>query len=69
MKLTISFLFALFFLLSCDGSNDDGSNICIKKNCSDFSSQAAAQAAYNADPDCYGNLDGDNDGIACEHLN
>jgi len=34
--------------------------------CSSFSSQAAAQAAYRADPVGLANLDADRDGIACE---
>lgn len=43
------------------GTGDKGSSG--KTTCSDFSSQSAAQAAYNS-----GNpqLDGDKDGIACE---
>jgi LPXTG-motif cell wall-anchored protein len=36
------------------------------QNCSDFSSQAAAQAHLRADPSDPDGLDGDNDGIACE---
>lgn len=45
------------------GTGDKGSSS--KVTCSDFSSQSAAQAAYNS-----GNpqLDGDNDGVACESL-
>jgi Excalibur calcium-binding domain len=35
-------------------------------NCSAFPSQAAAQAAYRADPAGLANLDADRDGIACE---
>jgi hypothetical protein len=35
-------------------------------NCSAFPSQAAAQAAYRADPLGLANLDRDRDGIACE---
>lgn len=41
---------------------------CEDTNCSDYSSQQAAQAAYDADPECRNDLDHDNDGIACEHL-
>lgn len=37
-------------------------------NCSDFDTQAEAQACLNADPSDPFNLDGDNDGIACESL-
>jgi uncharacterized protein YqkB len=35
--------------------------------CSDFRSQAAAQAAYRADPSDPHRLDADRDGIACEN--
>jgi hypothetical protein len=35
-------------------------------DCSDFSTQGAAQAALDADPSDPNNLDGDNDGWACE---
>jgi len=37
-------------------------------NCSDYATQAAAQAAFNADPSDPEGLDRDNDGIACEGL-
>jgi hypothetical protein len=37
-------------------------------NCSDFATQAEAQAVYNADPSDPNNLDRDKDGIACETL-
>jgi len=37
-------------------------------NCSDFDTHAEAQAWLNADPTDPFNLDGDNDGIACESL-
>lgn len=37
-------------------------------NCSDFATQAAAQAVLRADPHDPNVLDGDNDGVACEHL-
>jgi len=36
------------------------------KNCSDFPSQAAAQAALRSDPSDSWGLDRDRDGIACE---
>lgn len=58
MKIFIVLL-SSFFLVTCEKP-------CEKKNCSDFSSQQEAQAAYDDNPDCYGNLDRDNDGIACE---
>ena len=37
-------------------------------NCSDFGSQAEAQAVLDQDPSDPHGLDGDNDGIACESL-
>jgi beta-lactamase superfamily II metal-dependent hydrolase len=37
-------------------------------NCSDFDTQAEAQACLNADPTDPFNLDGDNDGTPCESL-
>ncbi|MEZ4776960.1 MAG: hypothetical protein R3D00_27545 [Bacteroidia bacterium] len=40
--------------------------VCIDTNCANYTSQAAAQAAYEADPECRGDLDADKDGIACE---
>lgn len=41
---------------------------CPSKNCSDFSTQASAQATFNSDRNCYKSLDSDSDGIACENL-
>ena len=37
-------------------------------NCSDFGTQAEAQACLDADPTDPFNLDGDNDGTPCESL-
>jgi hypothetical protein len=37
-------------------------------DCSDFATQAEAQAAYNQDPSDPNGLDRDNDGVACESL-
>ena len=48
------------------GNNGTTSSGCIDTNCSDYTSQAAAQAAFDADPECRSDLDADNDGIACE---
>ena len=57
-------LMALLIFISCS----DDSN-CESRTCSDFSTQSEAQSAYNNDdPNCFGNLDADNDGIACENL-
>jgi hypothetical protein len=42
--------------------------LCPDKTCDDYATQAEAQAAFDADPSCLGELDNDSDGIACEHL-
>ncbi|WP_164721470.1 DUF4236 domain-containing protein [Maribacter sp. MJ134] len=39
---------------------------CRDTNCANYTSQSAAQNAYDADPECRNDLDADNDGIACE---
>ncbi len=58
--LAISSAFILLGLYSsCSGSEPD-------KNCSDFSCQGEAQDWHEDHPD--DGLDGDGDGIACEHL-
>ena len=56
----------LVVVLSGCGSADESG--CPDKTCSYYSTQAEAQAAFDADPDCLGELDNDNDGVACEHL-
>ncbi len=60
-SLPVSFLFAtsLAYVGCADSSVGD-------RNCSDFSCQGEAQAWHNAHPE--DGLDGDGDGIACEHL-
>ncbi|WP_353780112.1 excalibur calcium-binding domain-containing protein [Winogradskyella sp. 3972H.M.0a.05] len=55
-------MISILSIVSC--SDDD----CPTRTCSDFSSQSEAQSTYDNDPNCYGNLDSDNDGIACENL-
>ncbi len=47
-------------------NNNNNTNNCKKTNCADYTSQAAAQAAFDYDPKCHDDLDLDNDGIACE---
>ena len=60
-SLRILFLFAIYLALtSCSGSGD------WDRNCSDFSCQQDAQAWHETHPG--DGLDGDGDGIACEHL-
>jgi hypothetical protein len=66
MKKVSIILFFLSVLFSGCGSED--SKVCPKRTCSNYTSRAQAQAAFDRDPDCLKNLDGDNDGIACENL-
>jgi hypothetical protein len=54
---------ALLALAAC---GDFGSGSCSDTNCADYTSEAAAQAAFDADPVCRDDLDADDDGIACE---
>jgi hypothetical protein len=58
-------------VISCSESSDTSdspSSNCPTKTCGDFSSQSAAQSAYNSNKTCYKNLDSDGDGTACENL-
>ena len=65
-KTSLLLLF-FFFIISCGVETDLASTIpCVDTNCADYTSQAAAQAAFDANPDCRGDLDADNDRIACE---
>lgn len=61
------FLFGIILFLSSCGK-DTTSIPCSDTNCADYTSQAAAQADFDADPECRNDLDADNDGIACEEL-
>lgn len=70
-KLKFLLIFLLQITLSC--SDDDSSSEpssqssnCIDTNCANYTSQSAAQAAFDADPECRNDLDRDKDGIACE---
>ncbi len=57
----------LALILSCSSSEQvNAPGPCRDTNCADYISQASAQAAYEADPECRNDLDRDNDGIACE---
>lgn len=58
----------LVLLVSCsddsvDSFDDTG---CRDTNCANYTSKSAAQAAFDADPECRNDLDADNDGMACE---
>jgi len=70
-------LFHIIFIqlaTSCSESEDsivetidpDSSSDCRDTNCANYTSQTAAQAAFDADPECRNDLDRDGDGIACE---
>lgn len=68
-------LIVLGVIISCSESSDSSnakskvpSSNCPTKTCGDFSSQSAAQSAFNSNKNCYKNLDADGDGIACENL-
>lgn len=41
---------------------------CPTRTCNDYKTQAEAQVAFDKNKQCLGELDNDNDGIACEHL-
>ena len=60
-KLLLPLLLVVPLLASCDDSNPLTSG----KRCDDFDSQEDAQRAFENGKT---GLDGDNDGIACEHL-
>lgn len=54
---------------SCSETEDESVDIssdCRDTNCANYTSRSAAQAAFDADPECRNDLDHDNDGIACE---
>ncbi|GAA3521021.1 hypothetical protein GCM10022393_39190 [Aquimarina addita] len=55
---------------TCEDSDieilDPNSSGCRDTNCANYTSQVAAQAAFDADPECRNDLDRDKDGIACE---
>lgn len=53
---------SILILIACGGGGDDDYS---KLSCSDFGTQASAQAAYNNGAK---QLDGDGDGRACENL-
>ncbi|MBZ4418884.1 hypothetical protein [Myxococcus sp. RHSTA-1-4] len=64
---TLRILPAVLLLLgACDYSLDGASGACSDTNCANYTSQTAAQAAFDADPECRDDLDADDDGIACE---
>lgn len=60
----IGLLILFLTLLSCQ--KDIGSSACRDTNCANYTSQSAAQSAFNADRVCRADLDADKDGTACE---
>lgn len=68
MKTITLFTFFLLFLAGCETSSMDELNNadCRDTNCANYTSQAAAQADYDRNPECRADLDRDKDGIACE---
>lgn len=65
MRGTICSLVILLLLLTSCGTSESG---CPDATCGQYATQAEAQAAFDRDRDCLGELDHDNDGIACEQL-
>lgn len=59
------FTICVHLLISCNNSDD---TMCPDATCDDYVTQVAAQAVYDSNPECLGELDHDSDGIACEHL-
>lgn len=65
MKTSIIHLICIFLLIIV-GCSEGSEAPCRDTNCADYISQSAAQADFNADPECRNDLDADKDGIACE---
>ena len=57
-----------FFLVGFSECGGSGTTPCPDTDCADYTTQQQAQEAFDADPGCRGDLDADNDGIACEQL-
>jgi len=54
------------FIVACCSSSSDKEKECPEANCKNYTTQQQAQAAFDADSDCFAALDNDNDGLACE---
>ena len=63
MRNSVTIYFLVFILFSC---SKEETTSCQDTNCADYSSQAAAQVDFDADPACRNDLDADSDGLACE---
>ena len=57
-----NFIIILLMFAACSTKEET----CVKTNCADYTSHNTAQAAFDSNPECHGDLDADNDGIACE---
>lgn len=66
MRLTL--MLPVLFLILNSGCGSSTDTVCPDVDCGHYATQGDAQAAFDADKDCLGELDNDNDGIACEHL-
>jgi hypothetical protein len=66
MKKMILLCFSLLMMGCFKSESNSASSDCKDKNCANYTSQTAAQAAFDADPACRNDLDRDKDGIACE---
>lgn len=58
-------LVVVLLMMGC-GSPDQ--TPCPTRTCNDYKTQAEAQVAFDNNKQCLGELDNDNDGIACEQL-
>lgn len=70
MKNSIT-LFAFLVLLFCNSCSEPFSGSlsnsdCEDTNCADYNSRLDAQNDFDLNPECRADLDGDNDGKACE---
>jgi hypothetical protein len=65
----VKFYVLLFIVVLFQECSSDREGIeCPDANCAHYGTQAEAQAAYDADPECMAGLDNDHDQIACEHI-
>lgn len=58
----------IIVVISTMSCNTQKEVLCPDAVCKDYATREEAQAAFDRDPACLGELDNDNDGEACEHL-
>lgn len=63
MKKLLFLLSIVFVFGECSRAE---SSICVDTNCSNYTSKAAAQAAFDLDPKCRADLDQNKNGSACD---